>query len=170
MAGLPFDVAHFVVAQRFAIDQDHYAAIEYLKWHAESHRHHPLLQEFDTAVREDLMSLSRESALLFFQLLRECILPPKDATRDLGTPYGRKMAEWAELAAYLHFVDRTGDGMIEMESGIGIPSKDDKVRIVHPFPNLVKQMTVRWPADQRRCRQYAQKPEDARPRMKGKKS
>jgi hypothetical protein len=122
VAGLTAAGASFVVGQSFALDGEDLAAIRYLKWLAEGHRHHPLFNRFDTSIHEELMGLSVKAAKLFFMLLGDCIFDPDEQffSRD-PRRYG-----WNRLACYLHFAGRVGTGRIFDQSGMDTWNKQNE--------------------------------------------
>jgi len=112
VAGLPASAVRLVLDARFAIPKDRIPTLQYLAWLAEGHRHHPLLQGFDTVVRERLMTLGNHAAGLFFFVIGDHIYDPEKRW------WRREPRWWPQLAHYLHLVGRTGCGTYEELSGL----------------------------------------------------
>jgi hypothetical protein len=107
VANLPGMVVRSVIDARFALDANYQAAATYLKWLAETHWEHPLLQGFDTAVSDHLTNISTEATRLYFYMLG-------DTLYDKETQFyarGPVSEWWDRLACYLFWVGRTGMGV-----------------------------------------------------------
>lgn len=107
VANLPGMVVRSVIDARFALDANYQASTTYLKWLAETHWEHPLLQGFDTAVSEHLTNISTEATRLYFYMLG-------DTLYDKETQFyarGPVSQWWDRLACYLFWVGRTGMGL-----------------------------------------------------------
>ena len=108
VGSLPAKRAEQVLDARFALKQADLDGLIYLKWMAESHRYHPLWGGFDTMGRELLGSVSARAVQVFFKLIG-------DHLYDSETTWwsrGEDRNHWWRLATYLHWVGRTGDGML----------------------------------------------------------
>jgi hypothetical protein len=103
-----------VLHARFALDAEALAAVRYLKWMAESHWGHPLLNGFDTMVRDKLLALSEVGVQLYFWMLQDYIYDP-------DTRYWAKTDDkycWWQLAGYLFWTGRTGSALVTDHAGI----------------------------------------------------
>lgn len=112
VCGLPAARVQQVIDARFAMDKDASAAATYLKWVAEGHRTHPLLQGFDTNIREELMGLNHEAVRLYFYLVSDYLY---DAESKWWAHDTKRL--WLPMAIYLHWVGRTGMGLYSSFAG-----------------------------------------------------
>jgi len=108
VAGLPASYVQKVVDARFAFDEDAVPALTYLKFLAEGHRGHPLLINFDTMIRDGLMSVGQDAAYRFFWLAGDYLY---DAERQWWAEHNESRRLWHRVACYLHWVGRTGTGL-----------------------------------------------------------
>lgn len=106
VGGLPPERVDEVLDARFALTGKAYSTLLFLKHEAECLREHPLLQDFDTAVRERLFEAQEAFVRSYFILLADHIYDPE-------TQYwGRGETElWWRMATYLHWLRRTGDAL-----------------------------------------------------------
>jgi len=114
VAGLPEARVLQVLSASFAIDSSYHAALTYLKWLGETHWQHPLLQNFDTNVREELMGVSEKAIQLYFYLLGDCLYDPD--TKWFSRHEVKRF--WDKLAGYLWWVGRTGMGLYADHAGM----------------------------------------------------
>jgi len=134
VAGLPVRRVNQVLNARFAINERYYAALQYLMWHAEGHRHHPLFSgAFDTVVREKLVNLSHESVRLFFYMLGDCQYDPESEWYSRGDC----KHWWDNLATYFHFVGRTGTGLYR---GLAFPQEYRMEKVEEEMPDLMDRL------------------------------
>jgi hypothetical protein len=106
VCNLPGPLAYSVVHAQFAMDADYHAAATYLKWLAETHWGHPLLEPFDSNIREQLLNISIEATRLFFHVVGDTMYDP--ATKFYAR--GPLSEWWSRLACYLFWIGRTGAG------------------------------------------------------------
>lgn len=145
VAGLPARRVQQVLDATFALDDKTLAALRYLKWMAEGHHEHPLLQDFGTAVQGTLGILGQTAAELFFYLIFDCQYDTKTqwwARNDGGLAY--------QIPLYLHWVGRTGMGMYSHMATIPPPARhcsdppwDER------YPDVLDQLK-RWDMDKMR--------------------
>lgn len=146
LAGLPARRVQQILNLTFALDEKHVSALRYLKWVSETHHRHPLLQGFDTNVRETLMGLSHKAAALFFYLICDCQYDEEShwwARHENRIPY--------QMPLYMHWIGRTGQGLY---TGLaGIPPEVSKFRPESSwdicFPDVIDQLN-RWDCDRMR--------------------
>ena len=112
VCGLPAKRVQQLLDARFTLDHKAHAALTYLKWVAEGHRTHPLLQGFDTNVRETLMGLNHEAVRLYFYLLSDYLY---DFEAQWWARDGKRL--WRPMAIYFHWVGRTGQGLYDDFAG-----------------------------------------------------
>jgi len=117
VAGLPAKDVQKVLDAQFALDGHAIAALKYLKWVAETHRPHPLLQGFDTMIREELSGLGEKATELYFYLL--C-----DYLYDSGAKWYARIPNFHRLLRYFHYVGRTGRDRYRYVSGLGAVAVD----------------------------------------------
>jgi len=112
ICGLPAARVQELLDARFTLDRSAPAALTYLKFVAEGHRGHPLLEGFDTNIRETLYGINHEAVRLYFYLLSDYLydFEAKWWARD-----GKHL--WRPMAIYLHWVGRTGAGLYDSFSG-----------------------------------------------------
>lgn len=117
VAALPARCVDEVLDGTFAVDDRALATLQYLKWHAESHHHHPLFMGFDTCIREELMTLSGQAAALYFKLLEDYLY---DFNRQWWAEHNSARTLWPHFALYLHWVGRTGTGLYANKEHSGL--------------------------------------------------
>ncbi len=103
---LPDGLVEQILRVQFKPDGEYRAAIRYCAMMAEQERKNPLLQDFDTVIRDMLHEASVTYVRMFFGLLRDCIEP--HARLDVAEP----MYWWGRLATYLYWSGRTGRGLV----------------------------------------------------------
>jgi len=106
VAGVPIKYIKQVVNAAFVLDSNALAALQYLKWLAESHWKHPMLTHFDTAVRDQLLDVAITPTEQFFKLLF-------DYQYDFRTRWYARMEKAVNerIAFYLHWVGQGRGGM-----------------------------------------------------------
>ena len=109
VAALPAQRVQEVMDAEFAVNEHYWAALQYLKWHAEGHNMHPLFRQFDSSVRDYLHEITQKSAQLYFYLLRDCMYDRE----TMWFKRGDSRLWWDNFATYLHWVGRTGTGLYD---------------------------------------------------------
>jgi len=145
IAGLPARRVQQVFDSTFALDDKALAALRYLKWMAEGHHKHPLLQDFDTTVKETMGILGQTATELFFFLLYDC---QYDMEKGWWAKGDRGLA--FQIPLYMHWVGRTGMGLYADHATIppgarhcSDPSWDER------YPDVLDQLK-RWNMDKMR--------------------
>jgi len=101
-----------VTGATFALPPEYIPAIQYVKWLCETHWGHPLLQGFDTVVREHLLNISLSACENFFYLLGDCY--------NVGGERNYEEAFlWQRCARYFFWTGRTGGGLVWGFSDLG---------------------------------------------------
>ncbi len=139
VAALPAARIDSVLDARFALDEEAYGAVQYLKSLAESHRPHPMLAHFDTNVRDELLKISEVARGLYFYLLGDYLYDADKQYHSRDPDRGW----WPKLACYLSWVGHTGVGLYEDHAGL--PTSDG-VRALERFeeelPDVLQQLRL----------------------------
>jgi len=111
VGGLSGPAVFDILNARFRVTPTYHAALTYLKWLAENHRSHPLFRSFDTNIREMLVGVTLKTVQLYFQLLGDCLIDP-DTGKWTREP---SRYHWWRLATYMHWLGRTGNGLLTLD-------------------------------------------------------
>jgi hypothetical protein len=104
--GLTKGQVQFVLDQTFAVPFKDIPSIEFLFHEAAHFRSHPLLEGFDTAVRDSLHSIAQEIIFKAFELLSDYMYDPE---KKGFVEYHRKH-RWHHLAVYLFWAEPAQTG------------------------------------------------------------
>lgn len=102
------EMVDYLMDTRFAMDKGARATANYLKWMAESHRRHPLFRFYDTVIRDELHEICETFTFAYFRFISDYIY-------DFETERwarGEKKYAFKHLASYLHWLSRTGSGLV----------------------------------------------------------
>jgi len=133
IGGLPAEWAQKTLDVRFIPDRHAIDTLKYLKWQAEAQRHNPLFRGFDTYIRDKLMNVCVAFARMYFDLLADYIYDCK-TQYWLRAPWRRC---WSNLAAYLFWVGRTGEGRVAHFAGMPYDSPYDIEQFNEACPGLI---------------------------------
>lgn len=108
VGGLPKARAHEVVAAQFAVSHSYQTALTYLKFLAEGHHQHPFFTDFDTNIREELLTVRNNAVRLYFYMLGDCLYD----TESMWWDRRDHRRHWWRLAAYFFWLGRTGVALV----------------------------------------------------------
>jgi hypothetical protein len=152
VCGLPAARVQQVVDARFAVHPSMHSTMQYLKWMAEGHRHHPLFTQFGSNFTDALAEVNHTFVSLYFHLLGDHLYDPESRW---WARHDKKL--WTAIATYLHWVGRTGTGLYDTLSRL---SGDDWLRHnaqkgLRDAPDLDARLKTYLRGDMDRMRNYS---------------
>jgi len=137
---LPTSRVAQVLDARFALDTHAMAALDHLRWQAESWFHNPHIMGFDTIIREGLYRACWTFVQLYFWLLGDYIY---DQEKHYWSREDSKY-HWWQLAGCLFWTGRTGGGVVTELAGAFSREAPRVANFSKRHPDVLERMKE-WP-------------------------